>query len=79
METDSILQQTIRQEFADSTVLTIAHRINTIMDSDRVMVMSNGCVAELDRPNNLLQNPESMFYGLVNRTKSFDESRTETL
>ncbi|XP_072032229.1 ATP-binding cassette sub-family C member 10-like [Amphiura filiformis] len=72
METDRHLQDTIRQEFADSTVLTIAHRINTILDSDRVMVMSNGHVAEMDTPQNLLQNPDSLFYGLVNRTEQTD-------
>ena len=66
METDHLLQQTIRQEFANSTVLTIAHRINTILDSDRVLVMSGGQVAELASPQQLLKDPSSMFYGLVN-------------
>ena len=74
METDQLLQITIRQEFTNSTVLTIAHRINTILDSDRVMVMSNGKVAEFDSPDSLLQNPASMFYGLVNRTRGTDEA-----
>ena len=40
METDSLIQKTIRRSFADCTILTIAHRLNTIMDSDRVMVLS---------------------------------------
>lgn len=66
METDQLLQQTIRQEFVNSTVLTIAHRINTILDSDRVLVMNGGQVAELAPPQQLLEDPSSIFYGLVN-------------
>ena len=66
MATDRLLQQTIREEFAASTVLTIAHRLDTIMDSDRVLVMSGGQVAELASPAHLLEDPTSMFYGLVN-------------
>ena len=65
METDMLIQETIRTEFVDSTVLTIAHRINTIMDSDRVLVMSEGRVAEFAPPGRLLQDAESLFYGLV--------------
>ncbi|XP_021347493.1 multidrug resistance-associated protein 7-like isoform X2 [Mizuhopecten yessoensis] len=65
LETDMLIQETIRQEFVNSTVLTIAHRINTIMDSDRVLVMDQGQVAELDSPENLLINPQSAFYKLV--------------
>ncbi|XP_069116796.1 ATP-binding cassette sub-family C member 10-like [Argopecten irradians] len=65
LETDKLIQETIRQEFVNSTVLTIAHRINTIMDSDRVLVMDQGQVAELDSPENLLKNPQSHFYKLV--------------
>ncbi|KAJ2039738.1 ATP-binding cassette glutathione S-conjugate transporter ycf1 [Coemansia sp. S3946] len=53
-ETDRIMQSVIRQEFKDCTVLTIAHRLNTIMDSDRILVMDEGKVAELDTPANLL-------------------------
>ncbi|XP_060078897.1 ATP-binding cassette sub-family C member 10-like [Ylistrum balloti] len=65
LETDKLIQETIRQEFVESTVLTIAHRINTIMDSDRVLVMDQGQVSELDSPENLLKNPQSEFYQLV--------------
>ncbi|KAJ2067239.1 ATP-binding cassette glutathione S-conjugate transporter ycf1 [Coemansia sp. S155-1] len=53
-ETDRIMQSVIRREFKDCTVLTIAHRLNTIMDSDRILVMDEGKVAELDTPANLL-------------------------
>ncbi|KAJ2061011.1 Canalicular multispecific organic anion transporter 1 [Coemansia sp. S146] len=53
-KTDQIMQSVIRQEFKDCTVLTIAHRINTILDSDRVLVMDQGKVVEFDTPANLL-------------------------
>ncbi|XP_066474476.1 ATP-binding cassette sub-family C member 10 [Tiliqua scincoides] len=64
-KTDRLLQQTIRQRFADKTVLTIAHRLNTILDSDRVLVMHAGKVAELDSPAALRKKPDSLFWHLL--------------
>ncbi|KAK8803865.1 hypothetical protein WA158_001559 [Blastocystis sp. Blastoise] len=64
-ETDGFLQTMIRKQFINCTVLTIAHRLNTIMDSDRVCVMDQGIVAEFDTPLNLLNNPNSIFSGMV--------------
>ncbi len=69
-ETDALIQKAIRQQFKDVTVLTIAHRINTILDSDRVMVLDKGHLVEFDSPAVLLQNPSSFFYGLVHKSKS---------
>ena len=65
LETDDLIQATIRNEFAGSTILTIAHRINTIMDSDKVVVMEEGRVKEMDSPQNLLRYQESLFYSLA--------------
>ncbi|NXX86603.1 MRP7 protein, partial [Urocolius indicus] len=64
-KTDQLLQQTIRQRFAGTTVLTIAHRLNTILDSDRVLVMQAGRVAELDSPSRLSQKDGSLFQHLL--------------
>ncbi|XP_042318198.1 ATP-binding cassette sub-family C member 10 isoform X2 [Sceloporus undulatus] len=64
-KTDKLLQETIRQRFADKTVLTIAHRLNTILDSDRVLVMHAGKVAELDSPAILSQKQGSLFQHLL--------------
>ncbi|SJM84141.1 probable Metal resistance protein YCF1 [Zygosaccharomyces bailii] len=64
VETDKVLQETIRTAFKDRTILTIAHRLNTIMDSDRILVLDAGRVAEFDSPANLLKNSKSLFYGL---------------
>jgi ABC-type transport system involved in cytochrome bd biosynthesis fused ATPase/permease subunit len=64
-ETDSFIQKTIRTEFSNCTILTIAHRINTIMDYDRILVLNHGTIAEFDTPDELLRNPNSIFYSLV--------------
>ncbi|XP_066282147.1 ATP-binding cassette sub-family C member 10-like [Branchiostoma lanceolatum] len=68
-ETDQLIQQTIRTEFVRSTVITIAHRTNTIMDSERVLVMSAGRVVEFASPQELLADPTSIFYGLVHKNR----------
>ncbi|XP_061394487.1 multidrug resistance-associated protein 1 isoform X10 [Musca vetustissima] len=65
LETDDLIQKTIRSEFADCTILTIAHRLNTIMDSDKVIVLDKGEIAEFDSPANLLNNPQSAFYSMA--------------
>uniref|UniRef100_A0A182SC50 ABC transporter domain-containing protein n=1 Tax=Anopheles maculatus TaxID=74869 RepID=A0A182SC50_9DIPT len=57
--------KTIRTEFADCTILTIAHRLNTILDSDRVLVLDKGLVAECDSPQSLLANRDSIFFGMA--------------
>ncbi|KAI1287040.1 Multidrug resistance-associated protein 1 [Halotydeus destructor] len=64
-ETDEQIQKTIRTEFANCTILTIAHRLNTILDYDKILVMDNGSVAEYDEPRILLKRSNSLFYNLV--------------
>ncbi|KAF9962636.1 hypothetical protein BGZ72_000056 [Mortierella alpina] len=65
VETDDLIQKTIRREFKDRTVLTIAHRIKTVMDSDKILVLEKGRVQEFEAPAVLLQTHESMFYRLA--------------
>ncbi|CAL4094228.1 unnamed protein product, partial [Meganyctiphanes norvegica] len=68
--TDSLIQQTIRIKFRSCTVLTIAHRLNTIMDSDKVMVLDMGKMMEFDEPHILLMEDDTMFSKLVEQTGS---------
>ncbi|CAG9825034.1 unnamed protein product [Phaedon cochleariae] len=68
--TDALIQNTIRRKFANCTVLTIAHRLHTIMDSDKVLVMDAGQAVEFGHPFSLLQNKQGTFYGLVKQTGS---------
>ncbi|XP_014221737.1 probable multidrug resistance-associated protein lethal(2)03659 [Trichogramma pretiosum] len=67
-QTDALIQTTIRTKFANCTVLTVAHRLNTIIDSDKVLVMDKGQVAEYDHPYKLLENNDSQFNSLVRET-----------
>ncbi|KAF9933077.1 hypothetical protein FBU30_006578 [Linnemannia zychae] len=65
VETDELIQKTIRKEFKDRTILTIAHRIKTVMDSDKILVLEKGRVEEYESPQTLLQRPDSLFYSLA--------------
>nr|AKC42152.1 ABCC10 [Petromyzon marinus] len=67
-DTDVLLQKTIRSEFVNSTVLTIAHRPNTILDSDRVLVLQGGRVLEFASPHDLLQDPRSALSRLLSKS-----------
>uniref|UniRef100_A0A182NN20 Uncharacterized protein n=1 Tax=Anopheles dirus TaxID=7168 RepID=A0A182NN20_9DIPT len=67
-ETDKLIQTTIRTKFAHCTVLTIAHRLHTVMDSDRVLVMDAGRVVEFGHPHELLHGPIGYLRRLVDQT-----------
>ncbi|XP_023236895.1 multidrug resistance-associated protein 4-like [Centruroides sculpturatus] len=64
-KTDSCIQKIIREKFKSCTVLTIAHRLHTIIDSDRVLVLDKGKIQEFDMPYKLLKNVNGTFYNLV--------------
>jgi len=64
-ETDSLIQTTIRREFKNVTVLTIAHRIHTVLDSDRILVFDAGKILELDTPQNLMDDHNSVFRSML--------------
>lgn len=65
LETDDLIQSTIRTEFQECTVLTIAHRLNTIMDYTRVMVLDKGEIKEFASPQELLLDKEGTFYSMA--------------
>lgn len=71
--TDAAIQRMIRENFADATVLTIAHRLNTIMDSDRVLVLDDGNVAEFDSPSALI-GQGGIFASMVEKSKQAHDS-----
>ena len=68
--TDELIQMTIRRKFEKCTVLTIAHRLNTVMDSDRILLMDAGTAVEFDAPYVLLQNTTGALSNMVNETGS---------
>jgi ABC-type multidrug transport system fused ATPase/permease subunit len=72
-ETDREIQRTIREAFPGCTVLTIAHRINTIMDSDKILVMKDGLAAEFAPPQELLQDENSIFAEIVRQSQQEED------
>lgn len=70
VDTDNLIQRTIRKEFKESTILTVAHRLETIQDYDRVVVMDNGRTVEQGDPSKLLKDRGSKFYDMANQSSS---------
>ena len=68
LQTDKLIQKTIKDNFKDLTVLTIAHRLNTIMEADKILVMDAGKVMEFAPPLVLLQRPDGYFTSLLKET-----------
>jgi ATP-binding cassette subfamily C (CFTR/MRP) protein 1 len=64
IHTDSIIQAVIRKDFRDCTIISVAHRLNTLVDFDRVAVLHEGRIVECDAPKVLLSRPDSRFKDL---------------
>ncbi|RFU76429.1 abc transporter [Trichoderma arundinaceum] len=69
MATDRLIQQSIRQEFSDSTLLVIAHRLSTVVDFDRILVIKDGVNAEFGTPKELLEIEGGLFKEMVNHSE----------
>ncbi|CAH2034504.1 unnamed protein product [Thlaspi arvense] len=70
IRTDTLIQRTIREEFKSCTMLVIAHRLNTIIDCDKILVLSSGQALEYDSPQELLSRDTTAFFGMVHSTGS---------
>ena len=77
IKTEETIQNLIQDKFKDATVITIAHRLNTIINSDRVLVLDKGKVSEFDNPQTLLEDPNSMFSSYVKCLKQ-DKNSSES-
>ncbi|RHZ45493.1 hypothetical protein Glove_673g31 [Diversispora epigaea] len=69
---DEKIQKMIRTEFVDCTVICIAHRLRTVIDYDRILVLDNGNIREFDSPYNLIKNTDSSFYTMCQNSGEFD-------
>jgi ABC-type multidrug transport system fused ATPase/permease subunit len=78
-ESDKLIQSSIQKNFGDSTVISIAHRINTIVGFDKVLVLDHGQMVEFDSPRNLLSNKESLFYQLAEATGSSNLAQLKSM
>ena len=65
VETDALIQATVRKEFADCTLIAIAHRLHTVIDADTVLVMEAGNAAEFGHPATLLANKDGVLSGMA--------------
>ena len=75
--TDAIIQRVIRQKFGSHTIIAIAHKLDSILDFDRVAVLDNGCLKEFEDPHELLAQPSSAFYRLYYGADNQQEEESE--
>jgi ABC-type multidrug transport system fused ATPase/permease subunit len=76
-ETDLKIQHTINEKFKDKTMIIIAHRLNTIISSDKILVMDDGKVKEFDSPQNLIADKDSLFNSLLKISMTKEERKKE--
>ena len=79
MDSDALIQKTVREAFSECTTLTIAHRLNTIMDSDKILFLDSGKVSEYDDPQTLLRNPNGAFSRMVEKTGKTQEKNLKRI
>ena len=72
MQTDRIIQKALRDHCKDATVIIIAHRLDTIIDTDKILVLNNGQIEDFDSPKALLSKEHSLFWSLAKATDDFD-------
>ena len=75
IKTEQVIQKLIKEKFKDSTVITIAHRLNTIINSDKVLVLDRGEVVEFENPQILLQNQNSIFTSFVQNISKQNQNK----
>jgi ATP-binding cassette subfamily C (CFTR/MRP) protein 1 len=68
LRTEHIIQKAINEVLSDSTVITIAHRIKTIIHYDKILVLKDGEMMEYDSPTNLISDKNSLFYELYEKS-----------
>lgn len=73
MATDILIQRSIREEFANTTLLVVAHRLSTVADFDRILVMRDGTAAEFGSPKELLRQEGGLFKGMVGQSGEKEE------
>lgn len=66
-KTDEVMQKIIKNNFGDYTIITIAHRLNTVIDSDKILVVDSGRIAQFGAPKALLKDREGLFFRMVDR------------
>lgn len=69
IRTEGIIYKAMNHSFRSSTVITIAHRLNTVVNSDKILVLEGGQLKEYDHPQKLLQDPDSFFAHLYNESQ----------
>ncbi|KAG0003216.1 Multidrug resistance-associated protein 4 [Modicella reniformis] len=79
LQTDLLIQETIKKNFSHCTVLMIAHRLNTIIECDKILVMEDGRVIEFEHPTKLIENMDGYFYSLVSQSGPESVARLKTM
>jgi len=78
IETEQVIQKLIKESFKKCTMIVVAHRLQTIIESDRVLVLDLGKVAEFDKPSVLRKRPESHFAKLINEIQMEEEKNKKS-